>query len=255
MRRGASARLLGAALLLGSSGCNGVLGIHELAASEAGSDGGADAPTDVRGKPEGGTDAACGDVCAPGTTACGDGGVLECKTVGPESCPAWTPKTHCKVHEVCERYGGASCADSRWANWPVPNSAADCEAGAPNPQTYTDNGDMTVTDGVTQLMWQENIDTSTTQADAATYCSNLTLAGHKDWRLPSLPELLSIVDYSRSSPSIDPTYFPKTPASGHFWTSTLVAGSTTKGYDVSFLYGGFDGNNTLSSKLWVRCVR
>jgi hypothetical protein len=36
-----------------------------------------------------------------------------------------------------------------WAEWPMPNSQADVTAGAPNPESYMDNGDGTVTDKVT----------------------------------------------------------------------------------------------------------
>ena len=68
----------------------------------------------------------------------------------------------------------------------MPNSQADVTAGAPNLESYTDNGDGTVTDNVTGLMWQQAVPTATySWAGAVTYCSTLTLAGHSDWRLPS----------------------------------------------------------------------
>ena len=68
------------------------------------------------------------------------------------------------------------------------------------------------------------------------------MAGYSDWRLPSLPELLSIVDFSKQTPSIDETYFPGTAAS-HFWSNTPLAGDPTKGWDVSFSFGGFNSTN------------
>jgi hypothetical protein len=37
---------------------------------------------------------------------------------------------------------------------------------------------------------------------AVSTCKNLTYANHKDWRLPRLPELLTIVDYGKH-PAID----------------------------------------------------
>src|SRR4051794_36761725 len=77
----------------------------------------------------------------------------------------------------------------------------------------------TVYDGRTKLTWQQSVDDGRyTWAAAASYCQTLSLSGG-NWRLPSLPELETIVDDSRNTPSIDPVAFPGTPAEG-FWTSS-----------------------------------
>jgi hypothetical protein len=69
-----------------------------------------------------------------------------------------------------------------------------------NPASYTDNGDGTVTDNVTGLMWQqEDDDTTRTWDEACSYCDELALAGYSDWRLASKKELMSIVDYGTYS--------------------------------------------------------
>ncbi|PKL15590.1 MAG: hypothetical protein CVV49_20655 [Spirochaetae bacterium HGW-Spirochaetae-5] len=57
---------------------------------------------------------------------------------------------------------------------------------------------------------------------AAATCKNLTYAGHKDWRLPRLPELLTIVNYGYH-PAIDPSIFPN--AQGSFIPDISLAGS------------------------------
>ena len=90
-----------------------------------------------------------------------------------------------------------------------------------NQPSYTDNGDRTVTDNVTGLMWQQSPDTDEDgdidAADKLTYDEAVagaiaqTTGGYSDWRLPNAKELQSIVDYSRSpdttgSAAIDPLF-------------------------------------------------
>jgi hypothetical protein len=144
-----------------------------------------------------------------------------------------------------------SGVDIEWANWPVPNFPGDVEAGAPNPESYTDNKDGTVSDNVTGLMWEQASGYGT-NAQVIAYCANLSLAGHCDWRVPSWIELQSIVDYA-SSPAINPTYFPGT-ASTDYWASTLAAGVASNGWRVNFSAGNA-GWASLSEAAYVHCVR
>jgi hypothetical protein len=137
----------------------------------------------------------------------------------------------------------------------MPNSQADVTAGAPNLESYTDNGDGTVTDNVTGLMWQKAVSATATYtwAQAVAYCPTLILAGHGDWRLPSVIELVSIVDVGQSNLSINGIYFPNTPSTW-FWSSSPVAGSPSGAWYVNF-YGGRTSNVDVSNALYVRCVR
>jgi len=87
---------------------------------------------------------------------------------------------------------------------------------------FSDNGDGTVTDHCTGLMWQKdtgNEGTALGWCSALDYCENLNLAGHTDWRLPNVRELQSIVDYGRSNPSIDPVFGATT---FFYWSSTSL---------------------------------
>jgi hypothetical protein len=175
---------------------------------------------------------------APGDTA--DGG---CTGPSLSTCAAGT---------VCERLAPADCVDPSWAEWPMPNLPADATAGAPNPESYTDNGDGTVTDNVTGLMWQQAVPATTSaQAAAVATCATLTLAGDDDWRLPSVIELVSIVDYGHASPSINGTYFPGTPP-GYFWSSSSIG--TTYAWKVSFTDGS-TSTEDFTATYNVRCVR
>ncbi|MBW2261540.1 MAG: DUF1566 domain-containing protein, partial [Deltaproteobacteria bacterium] len=87
-----------------------------------------------------------------------------------------------------------------------------------------DNGDDTVTDLATGLMWQQSDSASTLDwEDALAYCEDLTIV-HSDWRLPNAKELQSIVDYTRaplvtSSAAIDPV-FTVTDIESYYWSST-----------------------------------
>ena len=119
---------------------------------------------------------------------------------------------------------------------------------------FTDNGDQTITDNRTDLIWQKE-DASTTRnwEGAITYCEGLTLASQSDWRLPNIRELESIVDDSTCSPAIDSTYFPNTNSS-EYWSSTTNAGGTSDAWHVDFSDGGVDYNDK-GDRYYVRCVR
>jgi len=133
----------------------------------------------------------------------------------------------------------------------VPERAglADADAGV---DRYTAQ-DGEVHDNRTKLTWQQMLPREPlTWADARDYCNSLDLNG-AGWRLPSVGELQTIVDESRSNPSIDPKAFPGTPAE-YFWTSSILPRFASYAWTVYFGYGlstFFDVNQTR----WVRCVR
>jgi len=66
--------------------------------------------------------------------------------------------------------------------------------------------------------------------------AGIGMCGAKDWRMPSQNELLSIMDFGRTAPSIDPTYFPNTPSS-YFWSASAVASLSNHAWRVGFDYG------------------
>ena len=98
---------------------------------------------------------------------------------------------------------------------------------------FVDNGDSTITDNATGLMWMQNDSKiGMTWENALSYSENLQYAGYSDWRLPDAKELQSILDYTRSpgttnSAAIDPL-FTATPIINEagqsdysfYWTST-----------------------------------
>ncbi len=70
-----------------------------------------------------------------------------------------------------------------------------------NQPSYTDNGDGTITDNVTGLMWQQDPGEKATYDQAVAGASNLTLAGYSDWRLPTIKELYSLIQFDGLDPS------------------------------------------------------
>ncbi|MBP5434966.1 DUF1566 domain-containing protein [bacterium] len=129
--------------------------------------------------------------------------------------------------------------------------------GVCTPQSFTVqtiSSQKVVLDNNTGLMWQQTIPTSTyTWANAVSYCENLEYAGYTDWRLPTPKELLTIVDNSKYNPAIDTTYFPNTPSS-YFWSSSTFVYYTDAAWYVDFNYG-YVYNDYKTNSYYVRCVR
>ena len=134
-----------------------------------------------------------------------------------------------------------------------------CIRGEQSAPVLADNGNGTITDNVTGLMWQQQDDgLKKTWLQALTYCGSLSLGGHSDWRLPNVKELSSIIDYTRGGPAINTSYFPGTPQSPstYYWSSTTDYGSTANAWCADFYSGSVDPFNMLKTgSNYARCVR
>ena len=120
--------------------------------------------------------------------------------------------------------------------------------------TLVINGNETVTDTSTGLMWQQATAPDTySWEQAMAYCETLSLAGYDDWRLPTFKELRSLVDFSQYNPAINPTAFLDT-ACSWYWSSTTIANYTHYAWLVTFDYG-HDGSNYKFNSGYVRAVR
>ena len=121
-------------------------------------------------------------------------------------------------------------------------------------QRYVDNGDGTVTDTTTWLMWsKENVGSKGDWGSADKACSALRLAGYKDWRMPARWELLTLVDDTRHSPAIDVSFFPDT-KNDWYWSSTPCAWDPSCAWIVDFNDGYVYGYHRGYSA-FVRAVR
>ena len=113
----------------------------------------------------------------------------------------------------------------------------------------------TVLDTKSKLVWQDDSAVESEEmlySEANAYCKQLSLAGHKDWRLPTLRELRNIIDLKRYDPAINRT-FEYTGEDSH-WSSTLYAGDPVRAWAVDFKSGS-TSHNRHSYDYYVRCVR
>ena len=131
-------------------------------------------------------------------------------------------------------------------------------AEALSPTCYRDNDKNVVICSekkLGRLMWQdEKQDFKGMWKEAQEYCKTLSLAGYKDWRLPTRAELLSITDKARSNPALNTAFKYITDADDYrwYWSQTKIAIGSTNAWYVDFWNGGSSWN---SGPHFVRCVR
>jgi hypothetical protein len=143
-------------------------------------------------------------------------------------------------------------------------------------RSYSVNGDGTITDNYTGLMWE----TLTNPGDGSIHdylnfydwprafqkiadLNASNFAGHSDWRLPNINELLTLVDYGRPQPevSIDPVFNNgvdsfTNEADSYFSSTTRIAGfAPDTAWVVSFRDGGAHGEPKWRPYSFVRAVR
>jgi hypothetical protein len=154
--------------------------------------------------------------------------------------------------------------------------------------SLVDNGDGTLTDTATGLVWEKKCNCRGTVHDfEATYFwsgdgehetiwdwlravnaeGTSGFAGHADWRIPNVKELVSLVDYETSGPAIASLLGACTAectepsgagcgctSSGPYWTSTTFADFPAHALTVGFAVGGID-DQLKTLRGFVRAVR
>ncbi len=108
----------------------------------------------------------------------------------------------------------------------------------PDPR-FTDNGDGTVTDNLTGLMWTQDADINgdMTWDYGIHWCNVLDHAGYSDWRMPNMRELLSLLDMGKYSPGL-PDGHPFTDVqTENYWSSSTYAGNNAYAWYVYIKWG------------------
>ena len=119
---------------------------------------------------------------------------------------------------------------------------------------FTDNGNGTITDNLTQLVWQKVSNPNLfTWENALVYAEGLNLATASDWRLPNIKELQSLNDETVSNPSVNTTFFP-TIGVHNYWSSTSLPNQTTKAWYWSTTFG-VTTYDTKTNTNFIICVR
>jgi hypothetical protein len=169
--------------------------------------------------------------------------------LGVSTIPAQVPKTG----QTISYAAGDDGSLQKGVPWPDPR--------------FTDNGNGTVMDNLTGLIWMKNANAfSTVSWSQALIIANglksndadLTdgsVAG--DWRLPNLRELQSLIDYSSTNPALPEghPFVGLPPASNcNYWSSTTNTRDSSNAFYVNFVEG-FVVYNDRSLGFYVWCVR
>lgn len=187
--------------------------------------------------------------CAGGTTTCVNGNWSTCSVT-----PAAVDDCVFGNDDNCDGTpsGSTDSASCQCLAFIIPNP----DIAPAVPFSYKDNGDGTILDNVTQLTWEKDASAACAVdgcnfAQAALYCSSKGI----DWRLPTIAELVTLVDFSIKvpGPTINQSFFPNTKGA-LYWSSSPYKGEANVARYVSFFAGAVSA--TLSTdKGWVRCVR
>jgi hypothetical protein len=111
-------------------------------------------------------------------------------------------------------------------------------------ERFIDNGDGTVTDNMSGLVWIQNptlvFPKKLSWEEAVKACQELQFGGHADWRLPGILELHSLLDYTQSNPSLPKSNSFVGVQFDSYWSGTTHVDGATYAWHVYFNYGSVE---------------
>ncbi|WP_298607296.1 DUF1566 domain-containing protein [uncultured Thiothrix sp.] len=133
---------------------------------------------------------------------------------------------------------------------------------------FQDNGNGTISDQKTHLMWQKcpigqtgndcsgepEVLTWLNALNKAVTLNNNNYANYSDWRMPNMKELSTLVERSCMYPAINLENFPNTGGYQLFWTSTTLIGNPGSVIGISFTFGTPEAASKTSTRS-LRLVR
>ena len=117
------------------------------------------------------------------------------------------------------------------------------------------NAKDVILDTTTSLVWQDasiNKDALVTYEEATNYCKFLSIDKYKDFRLPTMVELQTLIDYKNYNPAILNGF--KYVESTTYWTSTVFADAHDERWTVDFEKGSRSVKATYYDRHF-RCVQ
>jgi len=165
----------------------------------------------------------------------------------PSSTPAPLPKTGQKTSYYSRDDGDFE----KGVSWPNPK--------------FIDHGNGTITDTLTGLMWTKNANLAGTPRnwqEAMDYIAGMNggagTFGYKDWRLPNIRELCSLIDFGEDVPALPPGHpfinVQTDLESYYYWSSTTYT-SHTGGAWVIRMFDGYSNGHYKTGDYFAWPVR
>jgi hypothetical protein len=176
------------------------------------------------------------------------------------------------------RTGQTICYNDAGTTISCAGTGQDGEIKAGATVSFTDNGNGTITDNVTGLMWEKLSDDGSIHdkdtvynglAGAVTKIASLNgaaFASHTDWRVPNRREMFSLSDLGRSNPAINPVFHTgcvggctvltcSCTKNTVYWTSSTYLGYTPATWKVNAPDGDIYAGDRAGDNHAVRAVR